>query len=76
MIVLYGRRLSKEKKSSKPKVGVNMAMVEWDQLVFVTTRGQRAKMLVADMPTEEFQEKEVNPRRGHQTKWEKDKLVH
>jgi len=30
MIVLYGRRLSKKRRSSKLKVGVNMAMVEWD----------------------------------------------
>jgi hypothetical protein len=57
MIVLYGRRLLKKKKSSKPKVGINMAMVEWDQLVvdvFVTTRGQRAMMSVVDMLIEEL----------------------
>lgn len=33
-------------------------------------------MLMVDMPTEELQEKEVSPRRGHWTIWEKDKLVH
>jgi len=66
MIVLYGRRLSKKKKSSKPKVGINMAMVEWDQLVvdvFVTTRGQKVMMSMVDMLIEELQEKEVSPKR-------------
>jgi hypothetical protein len=44
-------------------VGVNVVMVDWDQPtldVFVTTRGQKARML----EEEEFQEKEVSPTRG------------
>ncbi len=56
-----------------------MAMVVWNQLVvdvFVTTRRQRARMLVVNMLIEELQEKEVSPRRGCRTIWEKDKLVH
>jgi hypothetical protein len=39
-------------------VGVNVVMVDWD--VFVTTRGQKARML----EEEKFQEKEVSPTRG------------
>ncbi len=51
-----------------------MGPIEVD--VFVATRGQRARRLVVDMPIEEFQKKEISLRKGHQTKWEKDKLVH
>jgi hypothetical protein len=43
-------------------------MVEWDQPVVdvcVTTRGQRARMLKADMPTKKFPKEEVNPTKGH-----------
>jgi hypothetical protein len=37
-----------EEKNSKPKVGVNVAMVDWGQLVVnvcVTTKGQKMRML-------------------------------
>jgi hypothetical protein len=58
MIVLYGRNLFKKKKKiPKPKVGVNVAMVDWDQLVVnvcVTTRGQKVKILEVDMHAEEL----------------------
>jgi hypothetical protein len=40
--------MEEEEKKSKPKVGVNVAMVDWDQPildVFVTTRGQNARTL-------------------------------
>jgi hypothetical protein len=54
--------MEEEEKNSKPKVGINVAMVEWDYLVVdvcVTTRGQRASMLVEEPP-----EREVSPTRG------------
>jgi hypothetical protein len=63
MIVMYGRKLSKEKKNFKPKVGVNLAMVECDQPVvdvYVTIRGQKTRMPKVDMPTKKLLEKEVN----------------
>ncbi len=66
--------MEEEEKNSKPKVGINVAMVEWDQLVVdvcVTTQGQRASMLVEEPP-----EREVSPTRGRETKWEKEKKVH
>jgi hypothetical protein len=40
--------MEEEKKNSKPKVGINVAMVEWDQLVIdvcVTTQGHKASMI-------------------------------
>ncbi len=66
--------MEEEEKNSKPKVGINVTMVEWDQLVIdvcVTTWGQRTSMLV-----KEPLEKEVNLTRSQQTKWEKEKKVH
>jgi hypothetical protein len=39
------------------KVGINVAMVKWDQLkvdVCVTTRRQKARMLEADMHVKEL----------------------
>jgi hypothetical protein len=66
--------MEEEEKNSKPKVGINVAMVKWDQLVVdvcVTTRGQRASM-----PVEEPPHKEISPTRGRQTKWEKKRKVH
>jgi hypothetical protein len=44
-------------------VRINVTMVDWDQLVldvFVTTRGQKARMPKEEEP----QEKEVSPIRG------------
>ncbi len=54
--------LEDETKNSAPKVGINVTMVDQDQLVldlFVTTRGQKTRML-----KEELQDREVNPTRG------------
>jgi hypothetical protein len=54
--------MEEKKKKSKPKVKVNVAMIDWDQPildVFVTTRGQKACML-----EEEIQEKELSPTKG------------
>ncbi len=42
----------------------------------MTTRGQNARMLEADMPTEKLPKKEVSPIKRHQIKWEKEKLIH
>ncbi len=56
-------------------MGINVTMVDWDQLVldvFVTTRGQKARM----QEEEEPQEREANRTRGQRTKWEKEKFVH
>jgi hypothetical protein len=55
---IWKKILEDEAKNSTPKVGVNVVMVDWDQPildVFVTTKGQKAKML----KEEEFQEKLV-----------------
>jgi hypothetical protein len=44
-------------------VGINVAMVDWDQLVlnvFVTTGGQKARMPKEEKP----REREVSPTRG------------
>jgi hypothetical protein len=54
--------MEEEEKISKLKVGINVAMVKWDQLVVdvcVTMQGQRASMPVEDPP-----EREVNHTRG------------
>ncbi len=54
--------MEKEEQNSKPKVIINVAMVEWDELVVdvcVTTQGQRENMSVKDPP-----EKEVSPIKG------------
>jgi hypothetical protein len=51
----------------KLKVGVNVAMVKWDQLVVdvcVTIRRQKVKMPKANMSIEEFPEREVSPTKG------------
>jgi hypothetical protein len=40
--LVWKKVIEKEKKNSKPKVGVNVAMVDWDQPIVnvcVTTRG-------------------------------------
>jgi hypothetical protein len=49
---IWKKVTEEEEKNSKPNVGINVAMVEWDQLVMdvcVTTRGQRARMPKANM---------------------------
>jgi hypothetical protein len=54
-------------------------MVERDQPVVdvcVTTRGQRTRMPEVDMLVEKLIEIEVNPTKGCQVKWEKEKLIH
>jgi hypothetical protein len=53
--------------NSKPKVGVNVAMVKWDQLIVdvcVTIRREKVRMRKANMSIEEFQEREVSPTKG------------
>ncbi len=58
--LVWKKVIEEEEKNSKPKVGINVAMVEWDQLVMdvcVTTRGQRMIMLEANMSVEELLER-------------------
>ncbi len=46
--LVWKKVMEKEEKNSKPKVGINVAMVEWDQLVIdvcVTTQGHKASMI-------------------------------
>jgi hypothetical protein len=53
--------MEEEEKKSKPKVGVNVVMVDWDQPildVFVTTRGQKVHM-----PKEQIHERKLSPTR-------------
>ncbi len=72
--LMWKKVMEEEEKNSKPKVWINVTMVEWDQLVIdvcVTTWGQKASMLV-----KEPLEKEVNPTRGQRTEWEKENKVH
>jgi hypothetical protein len=48
---MWKKIMEEEDKNSKLKVGINVAMVKWDQLVVdvcVTTRGQRASMPVEE----------------------------
>ncbi len=76
---LVWKKVIKEEKNSKPKIGVNVAMVKWDQLVMdvcVTTKGQGARMPKANMRAKELLEKEVYLTKGRQIKWEKEKLIH
>jgi hypothetical protein len=43
--------MEEEEKNSKPKVGINLAVVKWDQSVVdvcVTTRGQKASMPIEE----------------------------
>jgi hypothetical protein len=59
---------------AKPKVGVNVAMVEWDQpLVDVCVMIHGRKTL---LPKADHEEIELNPTRGQQIKWDKEKKVH
>ncbi len=72
--LVWKKVMEEEEKISKPKVGINVAMVEWDQLVIdvcVTMQGQRASM-----PIEEPLETKVSPTKGQWTKWEKKNKVH
>jgi hypothetical protein len=65
---LVWKKIIQEGNNSKSKVGVNVAMVDWDQLVVnvcVTTRGQKVKMLEVDMHVEELLKKQFNPTKGH-----------
>jgi hypothetical protein len=46
--LVWKKVIEEEEKNSKPKVGVNVAMVDWGQLVVnvcVTTKGQKMRML-------------------------------
>jgi hypothetical protein len=64
--------MEEEEKKSKPKVGMNVAMIDWDQPIldfFVTTRGQKARML-----KEEIQEKELSLREEGKLNGEKEKM--
>jgi hypothetical protein len=64
---VWKKVIEEEEKNSKLKVEVNVAMVEWDQLVVdvcVTIRGQKVRMLEVDMPIEELLEREVSPTKG------------
>jgi len=65
--------MEEEEKKSKPKVGVNVVMVDWDQPildVFVTTRGQKVHM-----PKEQIHERKLSPMRQWRTKWERKNNV-
>jgi hypothetical protein len=49
---VWKKFIEEEEKNFKPKVGINVAMVDWDQLVVdvcLTTRGQRVRMLEVNM---------------------------
>jgi len=53
--------MEEEEKKSKPKVGMNVVMVDWDQPildVFVNTRSQKVHM-----SKEESHEKKLSPMR-------------
>jgi hypothetical protein len=55
--------MEEEAKSSILKIGVNVVMVDWDQLILdvcVTIRAQTACMLQDGEP----QKREINPSRG------------
>ncbi len=70
---IWKKVMEEEEKKSRPKVGVNFAMIDQDQPildVFVTTKGQKACML-----EEEIQEKELNPTKGWRTKLGQEKNV-
>jgi hypothetical protein len=59
---------------AKHKVGVNVAMIEWDQPlvdVCVMICGRKTSLPKAD-----HEEIELNPTRGQQIKWDKEKKVH
>lgn len=56
--LVWKKVTEEEEKNSKLKVGINVVMVEWDQLVVdvcVAMQGQKARM-----PVEEPPEREVN----------------
>jgi len=58
---------------------MNVVMVKKDQPamdVCVTTRGQRVKILKADMATKKLLKIEVSPTKGRRIKWEKEKYIH
>ncbi len=48
---VWKKVMEEEEKNSKPKVGINLAVVKWDQSVVdvcVTTRGQKASMPIEE----------------------------
>ncbi len=50
---MWKKVMEKEENNSKPKMGIIVVMVDWDQLVVdvcVTTRGQKANMPVEEPP--------------------------
>jgi len=54
--------MEEEEKMSKPKFGVNVVMVDWDQPildVFVSTRGQKAHMLEEEIHEKKFKSYET-----------------
>ncbi len=68
---MWKKVMEEEEKNSKSKVGINVVIVEWDQSVVdvcVTTRGQKANMLV-----EEPLERKVSRTRGQRTKSKRKK---
>jgi hypothetical protein len=69
------KHVSKEEiDNAKPKAGVNVAMVEWDQpLVDVCVRIRGRKSL---LPKANHEEVDLSPIHGQQIKWDKEKKVH
>jgi hypothetical protein len=50
---MWKRVIEEEEKNSKPKVGINVTMVEWDQSIFdvcVTMQGLKVSMPVKEPP--------------------------
>lgn len=50
---MWKKVMEEEENNSKPKVGINVVMVGWDESVVdvcVTTQGQRASMLIEEPP--------------------------
>jgi hypothetical protein len=65
---LVWKKIIEEEKNSKLKVGVNVAMVNWDQPIVnvcVTTRGQKVRMLEVDMHAKKLPKREINPTKRH-----------
>jgi len=63
-----------ETTRAKPKVRVNVTMVDWDQPlvdICVTTRSKKAPFT-----DEEQGNIETNPTKGKRIKWDKEKTVH
>ncbi len=59
---MWKKVLEKEEKNSKLKVGINVAMVKWDESIVdvcVTTQGQRENMPIKVLP-----KRDVSPTKG------------